>query len=93
LISQGKTGTPREFAKRLGISKSQLYNYIDELDIMGLKVRYNKLHSTFEYVGDKVLEVRRPFRVVTKLRDPENINGGSFSKSPTLLDCFQLTLV
>lgn len=93
LVSKGKTGTPREFAKKLGVSKSQMYNYLNELAMMGVKVRYNKLQSTFEYVGDTVFEVRRPFRVVTKLKDPDKINGGSFSKSPTLLDDFQLTLV
>jgi transposase len=93
LVSKGKTGNPREFAKKLGVSKSQMYNYINELAMMGIKVRYNKLRSTFEYVGDKVLEIKYTFKVVTKLKDPDKIDGGSFSKSPILLDYFQLTLV
>lgn len=49
LVRDEQTGTPREFADRLGISRATLYNIIDELNSRGLDVKYSKTAKTFFY--------------------------------------------
>jgi len=52
LIKQKKTGMPIEFAKKFHISRSQLYNIIDELRDYGATVKYSRKHNTFYYDND-----------------------------------------
>ena len=92
LIKEGRTGNPKQFASQLGISKSHLYNCIDELGDLGIDIRYNKSCSTFEYYGDFELEIRKPFKVIRKKEELNDTNGGVFCQSPSLLDCMQLIL-
>ncbi|PJA06751.1 MAG: hypothetical protein COX70_08765 [Flavobacteriales bacterium CG_4_10_14_0_2_um_filter_32_8] len=40
LIKKQFKGTPDEIANRLGISKSSLYNYFDELKQLGAEIKY-----------------------------------------------------
>jgi hypothetical protein len=49
LIRQESTGTPREFAKKLNISESHLYGFLEELKIMGLPLAYSKTKLTYLY--------------------------------------------
>jgi len=49
LIRLQATGNPDAFARRLGLSKSMLYNYIDLIRLLGGPVRYNKTSASFEY--------------------------------------------
>ncbi|MDR1114719.1 MAG: hypothetical protein LBL33_00930 [Tannerella sp.] len=52
LIKQGKTGTPIEFARKFHISRSQIYNIIDELKYYGAAIKYSRKHRTFYYKND-----------------------------------------
>jgi len=54
LILQKKTGTPDQLAKRLGISRTCLYNLIDELKGYNLPIDYSKSLTTFFYEQDVV---------------------------------------
>lgn len=49
LIRLEATGTPRFFAKKLGISESYLYGILDEMRVMGLPLSYNKIKTTYVY--------------------------------------------
>ena len=40
LVSRQKTGTPEEFAKQLGVSRTSLYELIDELRSRGVPISY-----------------------------------------------------
>lgn len=59
LIKRENTGTPQEFAGKLGISKSQLYNCLDELRIRGAEIIYNKAKGS--YVYQYPVEIRAEF--------------------------------
>ncbi|MBS3808196.1 MAG: helix-turn-helix domain-containing protein [Bacteroidales bacterium] len=59
LIKRENTGTPGEFARKLGISKSQLYNCLDELRIRGAEITYSKIKRS--YVYQTPVEVRAEF--------------------------------
>lgn len=52
LIIQESTGTPEELADRLGFSKRQLYNQMDSLKCLGVKIGYDKKHKTYYYEGE-----------------------------------------
>ena len=49
LIRLKATGNPREFASRLGISQSMMYNNLDLLRALGGPVLYNKVAASYEY--------------------------------------------
>lgn len=50
-IKSGTTGTPKEFAKKLNISESQLYNILDDLKIKGFPIVYSRKLKTYVYKG------------------------------------------
>jgi predicted DNA-binding transcriptional regulator YafY len=52
LIKQKNTGTPIEVAEKFHISRSQIYNIIDELKDYGAAVKYSRKYQTFYYEND-----------------------------------------
>jgi len=49
LVRNTLTGTPIQFARKLGMSKSSLYLFIEELAAMNIPVVYNKERKNYEY--------------------------------------------
>ena len=49
LILNEKTGSPKELAESLGISRATLYILIDELGSLNMPVAYSRKHETFYY--------------------------------------------
>lgn len=49
LVRNTLTGTPIQFARKLGMSKSSLYLFIEELAAMNIPVVYNKECKNYEY--------------------------------------------
>ena len=49
LIRFKRTGTPRQFADRLGISLSLLYRLLGELKAMGAPIHYCHLRQSYAY--------------------------------------------
>ncbi|MDR2585823.1 MAG: HTH domain-containing protein [Prevotellaceae bacterium] len=58
LIRQERTGTPCEFAERLSISRSTLYEIIDELRSRGMEIKYSRSLGSFYYDNDMALDIR-----------------------------------
>lgn len=52
LILQQKTGTPKELAERLGITRATLYVLIEELNALNMPVVYSRKYETFYYERD-----------------------------------------
>lgn len=52
LIKMKATGTPDEFAIKIGRSRKTVYNMIQELHGMGAIVEYNNQKLSFEYIND-----------------------------------------
>lgn len=48
-IKDEQTGDPVQFARKLNVSRSMLYNYIEEIKTLGAKVKYNKANNTYYY--------------------------------------------
>jgi hypothetical protein len=49
MVLQENTGSPNEFARRLGISRTRLYEIMDELKLEGAPISYSKSCRTFYY--------------------------------------------
>ena len=49
LITKKSTGSPSEFAKKLDIGESTLYEYLNELKVKGAPILYNKYKETYFY--------------------------------------------
>ena len=75
LLKQRKTGTPVEFADRLGISRTSLYELVDELRSRGAPISYSKSGHTFYY--SEPFEISITFNI-RPLKDDEekNLSGG-----------------
>jgi|MTBAKMStandDraft_1061839.scaffolds.fasta_scaffold04659_5 predicted DNA-binding transcriptional regulator YafY len=48
-IHQASTGTPEEFARRMGISTRTLYNYLHFLRDKGAPIQYSRIRETYYY--------------------------------------------
>ncbi len=68
LIKRRSTGNPKEFANKLGISKSQLFNYLEELRYRGAEINYNKTLETYIYRNS--VEITAIFSV--RVKDDED---------------------
>lgn len=88
LISEQRTGTPDEFAKRLGIKRSTLYDIMGELRSRGFPISYHKNSHSFIYSRSITVEIMLKVKPLTDDELKEK-NGGCadiFLPSPIFLD-------
>lgn len=78
LIDTQTTGTPAEFAQRLGISRSTLYDVIDDLRSRGVSVKYSRRFRSFIYESPVLLDIRFAITHLEPLsgEDAKKITGG-----------------
>lgn len=55
LIRLENTGSPNEFAKKLDISRSTLYQYLNVLKFFGADIKYCKCSESFIYLNTSSL--------------------------------------
>ena len=58
LVMSRTTGTPDVFALKLGISRSSLYNLIEEIQSYGIDIEYSRIRQTFQYVYPDRVEIK-----------------------------------
>ncbi|MGD0753603.1 MAG: HTH domain-containing protein [Bacteroidales bacterium] len=75
LVVRQKTGTPEEFACQLGISRTTLYELIDELRSRGAPIAYSKSAKTFFYRQPYDIAVTCSLRPLTYNEIKENSGG------------------
>jgi len=75
LVVRQKTGTPEEFAGQLGISRTTLYELIDELRSRGAPIAYSKSAKTFFYRQPYDIAVTCSLRPLTYNEIKENSGG------------------
>ncbi len=80
LIQNKCTGTPEEFAKKLCICQSHLYNLIDELKIIGAPIKYSRARQTYYYTSE--FEIILQYSLCIIKRDQlKQIFGGKLIKT------------
>jgi len=72
LVRQEHTGTPDQFAQRLSIGRSTLYEMIDELRLRGVEIKYSRYRSTFYYRNDVFIDIRLTIKSLSDLNDLES---------------------
>jgi len=75
LIERGKSGDTTTFPNRLGVSRSKLYNLIDDFRNQGVDIRYDKKLRQFYIANDCKVEISTPIRVL-KRNETHKIYGG-----------------
>lgn len=57
LVMSRTTGRPGVFATKLGISRSTLYNLIEEIQSYGIDIEYSRIWQTFQYKYPELVEI------------------------------------
>jgi len=66
LIEKKTSGDTYSFAKRLGFSRSKLYNLIDEFKNYGVEIKYNKKQKYFYFATECKVEIITPVKISVK---------------------------
>ena len=74
-IKKEKTGNPDEFASYLGVSRTRLYELIDELKSRGAPIAYDKTRQTFYYEYPFEISIDVIIRPL-ELSEEKNCSGG-----------------
>ncbi|MFT7035989.1 MAG: hypothetical protein ACJA2S_004515 [Cyclobacteriaceae bacterium] len=75
LIKRKATGSPEQFAKKLDLSESRLYEVLREFRQLGLMIKFSHLSNSYYYEDDVEIEVSVKGRLLDN-KDMENMNGG-----------------
>ncbi len=78
MVSRQRTGTPEEFADQLGVSRTSLYELIDELRSRGAPIAYSKSSKTFFYRQPYEIAITCSLRPLTYSEEKENTGGRNF---------------
>jgi predicted DNA-binding transcriptional regulator YafY len=76
IIAEG-TGSPAEFSRKHGISRSQLRRDIEYLKDLGAKISYSKLRETYYYRNKPILKISLNVQIINKA-GTQTIYGGFF---------------
>jgi len=82
LIKSGFIGTSDEYAKNLNISRSCLFNYIEELKYIGADVVYSRELNKYIYLNNFNFEIKYEFSL-TEIEEMKKIKGG-MKKNPSV---------
>jgi len=77
LLENGQTGTPEEFSQKLGMSRTSLYELLDELRAHGAKINYSKVAKTFYYKEPYEISITCIMRPLT-YEESKSVSGGKF---------------
>lgn len=75
LLENGQTGNATQLAKRINISRSKLYELIDEVKTLGIDIKYSRKFNSFQYSNHLRLKINIPVEVISD-HEYETINGG-----------------
>lgn len=75
-IKVSNTGTPKDFAYKLDISESQLYNVLEDLKIKGFPIEYSRSLKSYLYKNSCELEIIYSVQLLTS-HEKIKIAGGS----------------
>jgi hypothetical protein len=58
LISMMSTGTPEEFAGKLGLRRSTLFQSLQEMREMGVDIRYSFFRQSYYYADNRRIKIK-----------------------------------
>jgi sugar-specific transcriptional regulator TrmB len=81
LVMRRKTGTPEEFAHQLGVSRTSLYELLDEMKSRGAPIEYSKSSRTFYYQEPFEISVTCSLRALSYNEEKELYGGYNYFRS------------
>ncbi len=75
LISMKATGTPDIFAEKMGVKRSTLFQYLQEMRSMGVDIRYSCCRQSYYYADDRRIKIRLE-STFSSVTSNENIRKG-----------------
>jgi predicted transcriptional regulator len=58
LISMMSTGTPEEFAEKLGLRRSTLFMSLQEMREMGVDIKYSCIRQSYYYADNRRIKIK-----------------------------------
>ncbi|MCX6254352.1 MAG: hypothetical protein NTV31_07735 [Bacteroidia bacterium] len=58
LISMRATGTPEEFAEKLGLRRSTLFLSLQEMREMGVDIKYSWIRQSYYYADNRRIKIK-----------------------------------
>jgi hypothetical protein len=89
LVKHATTGAPEEFASRLGVSRTSLYELIDELRSRGAPIIYSKSARTFSYSEPYEISITCSLRPLTN-QEKRDLSGGSLCDQSFSRMCYSV---
>jgi len=80
MLTRQHTGTPSEFASQLGVSRTTLYEMIDELKSRGAPISYSKSLCTFFYTEPFEINVSCSMRPLNYYEKKQLTGGNIFGR-------------
>lgn len=99
LVYHQMTGNPESFAKKLKMSRSSFYEFLDEVKLMGIPVLYNREKKSYYY--EKKGRICFHFHETLRPLNPQEVEetgagymarGKYFYFVPDITDSFHITL-
>lgn len=78
LVREQRTGSPEELAERLGLSRRQLYCYLEFLKDYGIEIVYSRKTNSFIVNNGKEIKIDFQFQVLDEKVSREISGGKSF---------------
>jgi hypothetical protein len=75
LVRAEATGDPDSFAKKLNLSRRQLYNLLGEFSDFGAEIKYSRIRQTFYSVSPFILKIDVKIKELDDT-ECETTNGG-----------------
>ena len=78
LIRQKRTGTAKQLARRLSVSRATVFRMIDEFNTRGAMVEFCSLCKSYIYGGNKVVNIQFNIGIMPEMteEDMKNTSGG-----------------
>nr|WP_319399688.1 HTH domain-containing protein [uncultured Carboxylicivirga sp.] len=64
LIENQQTGTASKLAKQIGVSRSTLFNMLDEIRGAGVEIEYCEEKHSYIYTNNKRIKVNQPIEII-----------------------------
>ncbi|MDW3195469.1 MAG: HTH domain-containing protein [Cytophagales bacterium] len=90
LLENERTGSPSELGEKIGVSRTQIYNMIDQLRSKGACITYDRSAKTYRLDGKYPLKIQ-----IEELSEEEykNISGGDYGKITSVLSIVRSKII
>jgi hypothetical protein len=76
LISMMSTGTPVEFAGKLGLGRSTLFQSLQEMREMGVDIRYSYFRQSYYYADNRRIKIKVENTVQRSIENMQHSDSG-----------------